>query len=146
MPQRASEVKRCRGESSNKTAEWELVRYLVGEFKTQVAKVDNGPCLQEKVHSEDALDLKAVVHAADFDLKISDLPLADALLPYAASEYRFDPADTSDSIQNVGRLWRDADPGDLVGGQYRGCRAGVQQHIGDFELCASVYDRYLGER
>jgi hypothetical protein len=40
------------------------VKSSIAKSKAQVTKVDDGPCLQKRVHSQDALDLKAIVHSA----------------------------------------------------------------------------------
>jgi hypothetical protein len=47
------------------------------KMEIHVLKIDYGTGTDQKIHSQNTVDLKAIVHTADFDFKIRQIKIVD---------------------------------------------------------------------
>jgi len=71
----------------------EIYNALQREIKAQITKVDNRTGAGEEVHTKNAVDVKAVVNTADFDLKVIDRLRFNRHTINPACKHGFSPAD-----------------------------------------------------
>lgn len=119
---------------------------LAGAAHLPFSEIEDRSDPEQKIHPQDTLDLKAVVHRADFDIKLLDPQIADREDIDPLGENELSASDATNAMYRVPALETHANVEEPISGENRPSRAGVEQHVGEFGPSAAIDELRPHER